>query len=86
MKKSIIKTGIVFGDVHVPHEDKKAVNILLQIISETKPDMIIDLGDTCDFPSVNHWLPQGSRRTEGQRIVNDLKAMYQFSHDVAEAG
>lgn len=80
-----IKTGIVFGDVHVPSHDNRAVSILKQVIADTQPEILIDLGDTCDFPSVNHWIQAGSREAEGRRLVKDLKAMYKFSYDIGQA-
>lgn len=33
-----------------PFHDEKAINIMLQIVRDSKPDSIINLGDTCDFP------------------------------------
>jgi hypothetical protein len=78
----MIQTAIVFGDVHVPHEDKKAVSILKQVICDTQPDYVVDLGDTANFDAVNHWLIKGSRATEGTRIVKDLAKMYEFADSI----
>ena len=33
-----------------PFHDERAINIMLQIIRDSKPNKVINLGDTCDFP------------------------------------
>ena len=40
-------------DMHVPYEDKRAVELMLKAAREFKPDRVIILGDAADFFSVS---------------------------------
>lgn len=42
-------------------------------IAEYKPDVLIDLGDNADFPSVSTHSPSGSLDKEGQRLIKDIE-------------
>lgn len=43
-------------------------------IKEYAPDVLIDLGDNADFPSMSSHSAAGSRDKEGQRLLEDFKA------------
>jgi hypothetical protein len=43
-------------------------------IAEYKPDVLIDLGDNADFPSVSMHSMPGSLEKEGQRLERDIEA------------
>ena len=43
-----------------------------QAIAEYKPDVLIDLGDNADFPSVSTHSVIGSMDKEGQRLIHDI--------------
>lgn len=45
-----------------------------QAIAEYKPDVLIDLGDNADFPSVSTHSHPGSLEKEGQRLLRDIEA------------
>ena len=61
IKRGILKRAIVFGDLHMgftrslrtgiltPFHDRRALDILLQIIEHVKPDQIVCLGDLLDL-------------------------------------
>jgi len=46
---------IVTPDKHFPLHDKKAINCLVKIIEEVKPDGYIDLGDVGEWQGASHW-------------------------------
>lgn len=43
-------------------------------IQEYKPDVVVDLGDNADFPSVSTYSQPGSMDKEGQRLLADIEA------------
>ena len=45
-----------------------------QAIAEYKPDVLIDLGDNADFPSVSTHSAPGSLEKEGQRLLKDIES------------
>ena len=45
-----------------------------QAIAEYRPDVLIDLGDNADFPSVSTHSQPGSLEKEGQRLSRDIDA------------
>jgi hypothetical protein len=44
-----------------------------QAIAEYRPDVLIDLGDNADFPSVSTHSAVGSMDKEGQRLIHDIE-------------
>ena len=49
-----IKRALVIPDCHIPYEDKRAYQLMLDVASQTvHPDAIYILGDYSDFYSVN---------------------------------
>jgi len=54
-------------------------------IAKYRPDVLIDLGDNADFPSVStHSLP-GSLDKEGQRLIKDIEAAQEADRLLFEA-
>lgn len=46
---------ILWPDTHHHHHDKRAVNTLLNVISEVKPDEVVILGDFLDMKAPARW-------------------------------
>ncbi len=63
---------IVIPDCHIPFEDKKAVNVALQIAKWYKPDQIIILGDFLDCGPVSHWNKQNLRARQTMNMADDF--------------
>ena len=42
-------TKMIIGDLHIPYEDKLAVNVMLKIHQHVKPETVIINGDLLDF-------------------------------------
>ncbi len=41
-------TAVVYGDTHVPFEDKEAIRVLHGVIKDARPDIIVNVGDLVD--------------------------------------
>ena len=50
---------LVFGDVHIPNHDPKAVELLLRWAGDFKPDRIIINGDLLDCYPISRWAQPG---------------------------
>jgi len=48
MAKAHSKTMLAFGDVHIPHENGRAVEIFCRVAEHVRPDIIVCLGDLLD--------------------------------------
>jgi predicted phosphodiesterase len=48
MAKRGSKTMLAFGDVHVPHQNPRAVEVFCRAAEHIKPDLIVCLGDLLD--------------------------------------
>ena len=48
-----MKRAVVFPDQHYPIHDVKAMNVALQVLEESKPDIFINLGDVGEWESVS---------------------------------
>lgn len=45
-----------------------------QAIRDYEPDVVVDIGDNADFPSMSTHSPVGSRDKEGRRLLADIEA------------
>jgi len=50
------KKTVIFGDLHVPHQDKTAVKLLLNFMDWYKPEIVIINGDLIDFGNISKFL------------------------------
>lgn len=48
-------TKLIFGDVHIPFQDDRAVNIMLKIHQHCRPETVIINGDLLDFSELSHF-------------------------------
>jgi predicted phosphodiesterase len=53
---------IFVGDTHAPFEDKRAVDLACQIITDEAPDILVHLGDLVDFYSISRFEKDPNRR------------------------
>src|SRR5512135_1425274 len=47
-KAAKAKTMLAFGDVHVPHQNPKALEVFCRVAEHLRPDLIVCLGDLLD--------------------------------------
>lgn len=50
-----VKRALIIPDVHIPYEDKRAVNLMLKVGRDVKPDEVVFIGDVADFYSVSSY-------------------------------
>lgn len=68
-------THLVISDCHAhPDYPNDRFDWLGKLILELKPDVIIDLGDRADMPSLCHY-DKGKRGFEGKRYKNDIECL-----------
>lgn len=53
MSKRNVKKVLVYGDVHYPYQDDKALNILYRYMKEYQPNIIVINGDVADFYAIS---------------------------------
>ena len=53
------KTGVIFSDAHYSDRPSPAHKILCKIIKDLKPDIVINNGDSLDFPAISRHDPDG---------------------------
>ncbi len=66
----------VIGDMQVkPDIDLSYCSIIGQYMADKKPDIIVNLGDFADMPSLSQHEAAGSKATEGARYEADIQAV-----------
>ena len=71
---------LVIGDSHArPDVDNSRFDILAEFVLDRQPDVIIDIGDSADMPSLSSY-DVGTVRAEGHRYKDDIAAY----HDAQE--
>ena len=70
------RTHLIIGDSHAkPDVDNNRFKALGGLILERQPDVIIDIGDSADMPSLCHY-DIGTKRAEGRRYADDIAAYH----------
>lgn len=64
------------GHAHYKHHNKRA-EYVGQLIAELKPDVVVDLGDSADFPSLSSY-DKGKRSFQGRTYRADVDAYLDF--------
>lgn len=73
-----MSTHLFFTDSHAHHKhDNKRAEYLGGLIYETRPDVVIDGGDTCDLPSLASY-DKGTRAAVGRTYKQDIDAHNDF--------
>src|SRR3990167_403731 len=66
---------LVIPDSHAhPNFDNKRYTYLGHLISDIKPDVVIDIGDWWDMPSLNSFDTKGKKYFEGRNYKKDIEA------------
>ena len=73
MKKKIL----VIPDSHADYKDKRLDRFdwLGQLIVDERPDIVVDIGDRADIPSLSVY-DRGTKGFEGRRYTKDLEAVH----------
>jgi len=76
------KIHLVFGDAHAhPDYSNDRADYLGSLISDVRPDVVIDIGDTADFPSLSSY-DKGKRSFVGKSYAKDIEAHNEFQDRV----
>ena len=71
-------THIVIPDCHAhPEHSNERADWLGSLIVDIKPDVVINLGDACDFPSLCSY-DKGKRSFHNKRYMDDIKCHLEF--------
>jgi predicted phosphodiesterase len=81
--KTELETTVVFGDVHGIYVDRKAWNILLQIIDDIKPQRVIINGDFMDCYSISTFDKDPNRNfniqdefEQANKLLDELQSVF----------
>jgi len=72
---------LFWTDQHIPHHDKAAHDLVLQMAYEIQPDRIWLGGDWCDFESVSRWAGNPARKLKLPQEVARCSAELQRLRD-----
>lgn len=50
-----MKTTVVIPDVQLPYHDVTALQKIIKVVDDIKPDQIVQIGDLIDLPMVSRW-------------------------------
>ena len=68
-------TAAVFGDTHNPFQDQRAIREVELFLGEVQPDLIIKLGDMCDFYGLSKFDKNPERSDSLQADLNSTKQL-----------
>ena len=78
--KGKYEVAVVLGDVHIPFEDKRALDLVLNYCESRQPDSIILMGDVLDCYEISDFLKDPERGLrfpeevkEGRRRLEELR-------------
>lgn len=81
---SNLETWVVFNDTHAPLHDRKAVNILKQVIEDVQPDTIFANGDIGEFETLSHWNKGKRLKLETKRHRADVHAAVDLLQEIGD--
>lgn len=77
-----MKTLFAIPDIHAPLHDRRAWNLTLKVVSDAKPDVVLQLGDLANMESVSRHPPmRGIRRS----VKEDRKAAQETRAELRQA-
>lgn len=83
---SLNKRHLVIGDLQCkPGVCLQGVHWIAEAIRDYKPDVVVNIGDTFDMPSLSSYEGKGSMSMEGARYCEDIKAGNIAMDSLAEA-
>lgn len=71
---------IVISDIHIPFQDKAAVEAALSWADAQKPDIITLLGDTIDFYKISRFTKNPKNKSVAQEIKETRKFLEDLRH------
>lgn len=71
---------LVIGDLQIPYHDPKAVEVMLRVAEDFKPDGLVINGDFCDWRTLSDHYPAIDE--PGNRLIPTLKEEVQLQRDL----
>lgn len=71
---------VVVSDIHYPYEDKRAIDIVLQRVADTKPHTVIINGDAIDNYQLSHHDQSPAR--SGDNLQRELDSIRPFIYEL----
>lgn len=75
---------IAFGDIHFPHQDDSAVEVLKKVVQDSKPDLAICLGDILDCKAFSTHPKDAEADTPYQHELDQANALFDFIQKYAK--
>jgi predicted phosphodiesterase len=76
---------VVLSDVHCPFEDRRAIDIVCEVIADLRPHGLVLNGDIADLPEVSRHSAGSVAMLEGKRISETFAATKKFVERVTAA-
>ena len=77
--------ALLYGDTHVPYQDKSALKVIERITADVKPDMVVHMGDLFDCWQISTFDKEIDQRDDLNSTLNagcaHLKQMWMLSPD-----
>src|SRR3990167_9908393 len=73
----IVKKVVVAGDMHIPHHDDLAIQLLEKFLKDYQPDTLIINGDFLDCPQISKY----ARVPGGSTIFQDINLAHSYLSD-----
>lgn len=67
-----VQRALIIPDCHIPDEDKRAYDLMLEVAVDVDPDEIVILGDYADFYSIN---AHGKDASNQVRLIDEVAAV-----------
>jgi predicted phosphodiesterase len=76
------KTAVIFGDSHRPFHDEAALTVVRGIVKESRPDLLVHVGDANDCYTISRYSTDPARLHTLQDDLDSTRAMF---HGFSEA-
>lgn len=77
MVEKNMKTAVILPDIHVPYHDKRAVDLVVKYIKDTKPEVVVQLGDMYDCYGISRFDKNPKRIDTLQDEIDEGKKIWQ---------
>ena len=81
---------LIIGDLHIPFEDKKAINVMLKIHQHCRPETVIINGDMLDFAEISHFVRDKLKDRPLRESIDDavsiIKKLQRYSTVIYHVG
>lgn len=69
---------IAFGDVHFPQQDDTAIEVFRKVVRDTRPDLVVSLGDVIDCKPFSTHAPDAEGDTPYERELSLAATLFDY--------